>query len=734
MSRLSSYLFSLNFILLSSMTLASSLAPPLTEQWSITPTGHEAETLYSIEESLIDEGGYWTETRYHSIRINSLDAARDYGRIVIRFDDHYSDLSLDFARVMTADRKIKEVEESAVKSGLSKSSQDFYDELKELAFSLPHIEPGSIIEFQTTRRTKTRAIETMSTNHVDPYWYQRMIAGDGWRADPVINYRYSLTHPDSVKFYNTVYGDFPKKPKITSSNGKTTSLWEWKKIPELVIEAGMPPSYEVTPMISSSTVDSWKNVDEWFWGLVADKLETTPKLQAVIDDINRNFVTEEEKIQAVYAYIQNNIRYVYAHMGRGGYTPHFPDEVLNTRYGDCKDQTVLAIALLKGLDVEAYPLLVQTPNGGKDDIKVPRLIYDHVLVYIPSTLQRESIYMDTTGDRSLFPGMSSYLDGQPALLADGRGKEAFLLNLEQLNKATLNMKFSQTKKNQSAVDVTLTYEGFYEQNVRSWWKSANNRETSLRQSFSSIYEDKGQYHLTYSVVNEDSFSQPIMIKGRFLFEEPIAPDMPFDYGASINQLGRIFGLFSGFQIPETRANTFQSRLPFELELKAKFDSYQDFTQAIVQSSDDIDTPYFTIKNTLQQKDDGYQLNINYKQPSLNLSIDEYTDYFLNIQKLGASGHWAVRNQKMIANSEAAKLENLKNKAGENTVEYRLQLTKSKLDKGEFEQALPIAQTLVKDHQGNAEAWFLLGTVMGYLGDIDNSMAAFEKSKQLGYVP
>ena len=48
----------------------------------------------------------------------------------------------------------------------------------------------------------------------------------------------------------------------------------------------------------------------------------------------------------------DEIEYVQADLNRGGFTPHFAEDVFNNRYGDCKDQSILLLSLLKCIDVE----------------------------------------------------------------------------------------------------------------------------------------------------------------------------------------------------------------------------------------------------------------------------------------------------------------------------------------------------------------------------------------------
>src|SRR5690606_30312407 len=130
--------------------LSSRLAPTLDEQATIETKDSNAEVLYALEKTVFEEDGSWPRISYYSIRINSIEAARDYGRIVIPFDHYYSDINLDFANARSKAGKITAVAQDTVQHRITGGGQDFYSDSSELVFSLPNVVPGSIIEFQFT--------------------------------------------------------------------------------------------------------------------------------------------------------------------------------------------------------------------------------------------------------------------------------------------------------------------------------------------------------------------------------------------------------------------------------------------------------------------------------------------------------------------------------------------------------------------------------------------------------
>lgn len=712
------------------------LAPSLKEQAKIASETEGATTLYSVFDHHLTTDKKWIRQQYTSIKINDLDAARDYGRIAIHYNEHYKDFKLEFANVYTKTGQIKPLNTEAVSIRNVNGNQDFYDDRKEIVFSLPQIEPGSIIEFQVTSRTKNRAIDQVVSDFVVPHWIQPRVAMDGYRADKVKYFSYKRSLPANVTFKTQTYAGITNKAKILKQQDRIVTHYQQRDIPEVAIEAYMPDIDRVRPAIAGSSSSDWSLVSQWFWHKVAPQLVVTEEIQKVIDSMKlAATASDTEKVQAVYNYMQNNIRYVYAHISNGGYDPHPPSEVLAARFGDCKDQTVLAITLLKALNVEAYPLLIQTPRAGKSDMALVSLIFDHVIVAIPPNDTRPAMYLDTTPDRALFPGVSSYLAGQPALRAGPESEPAFKFpQVGPRNVTDVDLRYRFNKNRQIVIDVDIAYQGAAEENIRQWWKNDHNRDTNIKSLFESILENKGQYELSYEVKHAENLYQAIQIQGRFLLKERIPDNKAFNYGVSAIQLARITGLSSALQAPDSRKNRYVDASAITANLHATFPRPEDYLQALIISADSITTPFFSVNQKAQTKPQGLEVSIKLERKPLDLTVEQYSDYHQSIIKLGTQGSWLITNQVGKAKTQALNLAATEQKFGGDSFEFQLKSAKQHIDSGAFDTAMPFAKRAVELDSSNAEAWFILGTTQGYLGDIDASLDSFNKAKKLGYTP
>lgn len=714
------------------------LAPPLTEQSGINYAGlsTSAVVLRSVEHSFLETDGLWRRQTYLSVRILDLEAARDYGRIVIPFNHYYGKTELDFANVLTESGELKSLAPDALQLRVVGGGQDFYEDQSEIVFSLPDVAPGAIIEFQFRSQDQVRAIESVHFDSGVPYWFQRTLAGDSWRADPVLEFHYEMNTPSSISFTTRVSGPTKVSPKIKQSGDRTTTQWSLKRVPAMAIESAMPPIDTLMPVIRSSNSQNWADVDTWAWQKIASKLAATPKITTTLKKLGVSPAdSEDTKIRAVYHFMQHNIRYVFAHLGRGGYDPHSPDEVLQSGYGDCKDQTVLAIALLRALNVEAYPVLMQTQRAGKSTTDLVSLIFDHMLVWLPPTAERPAIWLDTTGDRALFPGVSRYLHGQPSLVINGKGGILQAARIEHTqNKGAVTLQQSVDASKRVTIDARIQYSGIMEENIRSWWKHDTNRDTSLRQYLSAFFEDNGQYQLKTKVLNTEDLDKPAEILATFIFDPPEKSDEPIILGASFSQIYRMFGGFSSLQAPETRKNNFVDRFPYQLSMTAHLKTPQGAQPAVIRSSDGFKTPYFELREQGRYINGDYSVEMTFQKPELTLTPAEYKTYYQSLLQLGERGSWLVSLHPDERQKTQAALASLQLEKGGNSVEYLLQLARHHIDQGEFDQALVPAQKAVKINEANGEAWYVLGMAQGFSSQLDDSSNSFAKAKALGYVP
>ena len=714
-----------------------SIAPPLEEQAEISGAHkYGAQVLHSHRKVNVFKDLNWETIQYYSIRINDQEAARDYGRISIVFNHYYHNMELDFANVRNEKGHVKPLAKDALQHR-TVAGQDFYTERTELTFSLPEVVPGSILEFQFRRSSKIQPLHTLFSHRSENYWFQPTVGGNGWRADPVRFSSYTIDNMSERKLHirqsepTKVYTSYD----FHEQNGHKIHRWEWKKLPHIILEPFMPPIKELVAEVVVSTSTDWKEVDAWAWGLVKGKFASTDQLKKEVNKLALIGASRDEKIRSVYAYLQNKIRYVYAHLGRGGYEPHMAEDVVLQRYGDCKDQTILGIALLRELGIDAYPALVVTPRSGMPDMSLVSLVFDHMIIWIPpENNNSRAMWMDSTSDKGLFPGLSSYLQGQPALIVNGKG--GVLKNIAMtdvpVNVANLDLNYVEKSKQVLEVTAVIHLSGIFEENIRNWWIRDNNREDTLQKLVKDIFSQAGgNVKIKAEVLNNESLWDPVKIKAVFKFPK-VKKDQSIVHETSITQLYRLFGGFSSLPQPKGRVHQFVDELTYKLRIQSKFTGFKDSVPLVINSGSDKTTSFFMLTQSGRVDGRQYYTDIVFERGPLNLRRKDYAKYYEAISKLGVDNSWLLTFNHDSKEKKLAELKENKNES--DSLETKLELTRYYLEQGEFQEAIDLAKIIVLDHKDSGEAWYVLGTAQGFNALFDASAESFERATELGYQP
>ncbi|WP_171966440.1 DUF3857 domain-containing protein [Mariprofundus micogutta] len=722
-------------LMCSSTAYAASLAPSLKQQSSLWGGGDGAEVLHAIQKVIVREDKHWEEVQYYSIQVNDLDAARDYGRIVIPYNHYYNNIELEFANVLSDKGVIKAVASDAIQRR-DKSGQDFYSEDSELAFSLPDISPGSIIEFQFRIQSEKLTMPDLFYNRSDNYWFQPTAGGDGFRADPVREASYELNLPKQMQIHIKEFGPGKTDYDVANKANRQVHMWSWDRLPAISIEGNMPDFDTLRKRIRVSTSKQWMDVDSWSWNLVRDKFQSTSAVSKLAKKIARPGDSRDKKIRAVYAYLQQNIRYVYAHLGRGGYEPHIADEIIQKQYGDCKDQTILAVSLLRELGIDAYPALIATRRVGQPDMDMVHLSFDHMIVHIPQADDGHNTrWMDTTSDRGLFPGIYNSLLDQPVFVLNGHGGKLTTIQQDDLyeNLARLEIDFTTNKNGSLNVVMNTFLSGEYEQYLRDWWLRDHNRKTNLNRMVSGLFTlEKGDVKVDAEVLHHNDLWKPIAIKAEFNLKSENGKKEIFP-SVAISQVYRMFNARGVLPLPASRENDWLDKQPHTLQIKANFHDKKRRFPVVVHSGGFVDNDYYVVTQRGEKREKEYSIFMEFKQKALSLSPKGYKKYYYAIENLHKnSGSWLIAYDENEKNNSLAELK--AKSEGEGGEESKLKLARHYIKQGQFEEALRIATAVVELDKENGQAWYILGVAQGYNAMISESTKSFTQATTLGYTP
>jgi hypothetical protein len=94
--------------------------------------------------------------------------------------------------------------------------------------------------------------------------------------------------------------------------------------------------------------------------------------------------TERALVRAVYDFVVSQTRYVGLEFGIHGFKPYRVDQILDRRFGDCKDKASLMHALLESLGIDSRLVLLRMRRLGKLPASPASLaVFNHAILYVP---------------------------------------------------------------------------------------------------------------------------------------------------------------------------------------------------------------------------------------------------------------------------------------------------------------------------------------------------------------
>jgi hypothetical protein len=166
----------------------------------------------------------------------------------------------------------------------------------------------------------------------------------------------------------------------------------------LVEEDGTPSTYFPYGRVEVSTADGWADVAAWATPLYPRGFKNRSTVDLLVRQLKLDPRDQMGSALRATAFVQGEVRYTGLDMGQNSHAPNVPEITLERRFGDCKDKTVLLIALLGEVGIHADPVLVHTEHREAVRTRLPSpLAFDHVIVR--AKVAGQDIWIDPTLER-----------------------------------------------------------------------------------------------------------------------------------------------------------------------------------------------------------------------------------------------------------------------------------------------------------------------------------------------
>lgn len=156
----------------------------------------------------------------------------------------------------------------------------------------------------------------------------------------------------------------------------------------------------------------------WYHELSESVENDNSVLEDKVDELTGSAQSEMEKLNNIYVWVQENIKYIAFEDGIAGFKPDNCQNVYNNKYGDCKGMANLIKEMCGLAGFDARLAWIGTQNRVPYDYSIPNLENDNHMIC--AVIDADTIiYLDGTERFTDITELSFRIQGRPVLIEDG---------------------------------------------------------------------------------------------------------------------------------------------------------------------------------------------------------------------------------------------------------------------------------------------------------------------------
>ncbi|EWH10171.1 hypothetical protein DS2_09502, partial [Catenovulum agarivorans DS-2] len=430
------------------------------------PTEQVQDGIYYL---LVDKQEHVENNQFHSYRryvatIVNQQGIDEFSQINITHDPSYEDLAfhkLNVYREGETQNRIDTAQFQLLDIERELESQ-IYNQQKNLNVLLSDLRVGDTIEY---------SFSTIGQNPVYSNHYQ-YTTNLSWSV-PVERLYVQINWFEQRPLYfqvfdsQSTYDAANVVNKVDSAAGQIFVV-DQSRVAPVIAEDERPVWHSPWRKVEFSDSNNWQRISDWAVDLYRQKIVASPEVSALAKDFAK-LPTQKQRISAALQFVQNEIRYVGIEFGVNSHLPSLPSETLARRYGDCKDKTVLLVALLQALNINAWPALVHTEKQQTIAQRLPAVYsFDHVIAKVE--LEGVTYWLDPTRSYQFGSIDEIYQPDYAFALVVAEGASTLESMRQQDNFSGIEMMETFTLDESYQVPVKLEVDTIY-----TGWKAAQQR-------------------------------------------------------------------------------------------------------------------------------------------------------------------------------------------------------------------------------------------------------------------
>ena len=309
---------------------------------------------------------------YHHVqRIETAAGLSDLSQLKFYFEPSYQQLTIHFIRIQRGTALIDALRPSEIKviQQEEELSQQLYNGTLATLVFLNDLRVGDVVDYSYTISGEN---PVLNGHFADTFYLAD--------SQPIQHLSYRLIWPSrrSLAIRNA---NIEITPEVHEVENDSEYVWKKDNVKAISVEDATPDWYDPYPTVNLSEFQSWQDVTRWALPLYGATNLEAPELTAKIESWEADFASPDQRAVAALRFVQDEIRYLGIELGRYSHQPTLPGKVFARRFGDCKDKSLLLTSILKAMDIDAAPALVNSTAARSLDNRQPSpFAFDHVIV------------------------------------------------------------------------------------------------------------------------------------------------------------------------------------------------------------------------------------------------------------------------------------------------------------------------------------------------------------------
>lgn len=569
--------------------------------------------ILKVDEEMVVSGDDSAVSYSHiAAKILNERGKKDFSEIEIEYDSTDEEVELEFARVIKSDGSVLMVGQKNIRDVSKYLNFPLYSNARVRIISMPEIAEGAIVEYKAIiKKHKLIDKDKFAIN----YFFQE--------NEPILNCRFHLIVPKDKKINirdaNLQYASssFNFVPIVKEDKASVGYLWEFSDINQFLPESDMVPQSWVNPLVMISRFDSWDEIYNWWWKLAKDKISANKDIKEKVKELTDGVANDYDKARRIAEFCIEKIRYVAVEYGQAGYEPHKAEDIFQNKYGDCKDQTILLVTMMRSAGLKAWPVIIGTKDLPEVPKDFPTMLFNHVICAVE--IKGEVIFIDPTAETCSFQDLPEDDHDRLVLIIkeDGLVLSRTPIFKSEKNRLELDSDFKINKDESIKVKKVLSSFGQFDQAQRYWLKYTPPQliKETIEERIQST--SIGSKLIDYKIENLDSLDKPIKLS--YVFEGA--------HYLTKSGSARIFPAFSrvdtSIVAKDVRRFPIDLGLPRVEEMQILVEIPRNFNIKYIPDNVVSDTKWFFFENKHEIKDN----TLVFKEKKINkVSVVELEDY------------------------------------------------------------------------------------------------------------